>query len=55
MTRDELTAALNAAKKDYHDSLQLLWDNINKGQRKQLYKVPEIKAMLDRFGVEADV
>ncbi len=55
MTRDELTAALDAAKKEYKDGLQLLWDNINKGQRKQLYKRPEIKAILDRFGVTVDV
>ena len=55
MTKAELNAALDAAKQDYHDSLQLLWDNINKGQQKQLYKIPEVRAMLDRFGVEVDV
>jgi len=38
-----------------HDALQTLWDNINRGQRKQLYKIPEIKAILDRFGVEVEV
>lgn len=55
MTRDELKTALDAAKQEYKTSLQTLWDNINKGQRKQLYKVPEIKSILDRFGVEVDV
>lgn len=55
MTKAELDAAMDACMKDYHDSLQTLWDNINKGQRKQLYKIPEIKAILDRFGVEVDV
>ena len=55
MTKAELDAAMAACVKDYHDSLQLLWDNINKGQQKQLYKIPEIKAILDRFGVEVDV
>ena len=55
MTVAELNAAMQAAMQDYHDSLQLLWDNINKGQRKQLYKIPEIKAMLDRIGVDAGV
>lgn len=34
------------------EALQLLWDNINKGQRKQLYKDEQIKALLDRYGVE---
>lgn len=37
-----------------HDALQILWDSTNKGQRKQLYKIPEIKAILARFGVEND-
>lgn len=55
MTVAELNAAMDAAKKDYHDSLQLLWDNINRGQQKQLYKNPEIKAILDRFGVTVDM
>lgn len=55
MTKAELNEATAACVKDYHDSLQLLWDNINKGQKKQLYKNPEIKAILDRFGVEVGV
>lgn len=55
MTKAELDAAMTATKQEYKDSLQTLWDNINKGQRKQLYKIPEIKAILDRFGVEVDV
>lgn len=38
-----------------HDALQLVWDNVNKGQKKKLYKQPEIKAVLDRYGVEVDV
>lgn len=55
MTKTELNANTDACIAATHDALQLLWDNINKGQRKQLYKVPEIKALLDRYGVEADV
>ena len=55
MKKSELEAALAAAKQNYKISLQTLWDNINKGQRKQLYKIPEIKAILDRFGVDANV
>ena len=51
MKKSELTAAMNAAKADYQAALQLVWDNVNKGQRKQLLKKPEIKAILDRFGV----
>ena len=55
MTKAELTQATDACIAETHDALQLLWDNINKGQRKQLYKQPEIKALLDRYGVEVDV
>ena len=52
MKKNELKTAMAETKQDYKTGLQTLWDNINKGQRKQLYKVPEIKAILDRFGVE---
>lgn len=54
MKKGELKAAVSETKQDYKTSLQTLWDNINKGQRKQLYKIPEIKAILDRFGVKND-
>lgn len=53
MTKEELAAAMAEAKQSYKDSLQLLWENINRGQQKQLYKIPEIKALLDRFEVSA--
>lgn len=32
-------------------ALQLLYDSINKGQRKQLVKQADIKALFDRYGV----
>lgn len=51
MKKAELKAALSASKAEYKDGLQTIWDNTNKGQRKQLLKKPEIKAILDRFGV----
>ena len=51
MKKRELDAAMAAAKAEYKTGLQLLWENINRGQQKQLYKIPEIKALLDRFGV----
>ena len=52
MTKTELTQATDACIAETHDALQLLWDNINQGQRKQLYKREDIKALLDRYGVE---
>lgn len=52
MTKTELAAGTMAALAATHDALQLLWDSINKGQRKQLAKREEIRAVLDRYGVE---
>lgn len=52
MTRSELAAATDACVASTREALQTLWDSINQGQRKQLYKRPEIKALLDRYGVE---
>ena len=33
------------------DALQTLYDNINKGQQKQIIKKEEIKELFDRYGV----
>ena len=54
MTKTELVSKTDELVEITHDALQLLWDNINQGQRKQLYKRPEIKALLDRYGVNPD-
>jgi histidinol dehydrogenase len=51
MTKAELTAAVTAVKDETREALQELWDNINQGQRKQLAKRENIKALLDRYGV----
>ena len=51
MTKTELTQATDACVETTREALQTLWDNINQGQRKQLYKRPEIKALLDRYEV----
>ena len=39
---------------DTRAALQLIWNNINKGQQKQLVKVPEIAALLERYGVKIE-
>ena len=54
MTKAELTQATDACVSATRDALQTLWDNINKGQQKQLYKREEIKALLDRYNVKAE-
>lgn len=52
MKKAQLKAAVNTAKEETREALQLLFDNINKGQQKQIIKRKEIKALFDRFGVE---
>lgn len=54
MTRSELSQATEVCIEATREALQTLWNNINKGQQKQLYKREDIKALLDRYGVEAD-
>lgn len=54
MKKHELKQATNECITTTKDALQLLWDNINQGQRKQLYKREEIKALLDRYGVNVE-
>lgn len=55
MTKQELLDKTTTRISETRNALQLLWDNINKGQQKQLYKHPEIKDLLDRYGVEVEV
>lgn len=39
---------------DTRTALKLLWDSINKGQQKQLVKVPEIAVLMERYGVKIE-
>ena len=52
MKKAKLTEAVTAHKTETRDALQLLYDNINKGQQKQIVKREEIKKLFDRYGVE---
>lgn len=54
MKKRELKQAVETYVATTKDALQLLWDNINQGQRKQLYKREEIKVLLDRYGVNVE-
>ena len=51
MRKDELKQRTDNAVSETREALQLIWDSIVKGQQIQLAKKPEIKAVLDRFGV----
>lgn len=52
MTKTELKDATRACIDETREALQVIWDNINKGQQKQLAKRENVKAILDRYGVE---
>lgn len=52
MLKSELQEKTRAVKNATRTALQLLFDNINHGQQKQLVKREEIKALFDRYGVE---
>lgn len=52
MKKSKLTEAVNNTKTETKDALQVLFDNINKGQQKQLLKREEVKKLFDRYGVK---
>ncbi len=54
MTRDELMAAVEAAKMDTKNALQIVYNALNQGQQKQLIKDEAVKTLFDRYGVEYD-
>ena len=51
MNKNELNKATTKFKSETKEALQLLYDNVNKGQRKQLIKKEEIKKLFDKYGV----
>lgn len=54
MTKQELETKTDAAVNETHDALQTVVDALNQGQRKKLLKDEKVKAILDRYGVEAE-
>ena len=54
MIKDELTAAVEAAKTETRTALQTLYDALNQGQQKKLVKNEKVKALFDLFGVKYD-
>lgn len=52
MTKDELTAAVVAAKAETKEVLQMVVDELPRGQQKKLAKVEKVKAVFDLYGVE---
>ena len=52
MRKDELTAAVAAAKLEIKNALQTIYDALNHGQQKQIVKDEKVKAMFDIYGVD---
>ena len=51
MTKDALTAAVEAAKAETKSALQTVYDALNSGQKKKIVKEEAVKALFDRYGV----
>lgn len=55
MKKSELTAAVEAAKTETRNALQMVYDNLNQGQQKKLLKEEAVKELFDRYGVEYSI
>ena len=51
ISRKKLRENVDKTKSDTKTALQLIWDNLNKGQQKKLIKNEEVHALLLRYGV----
>ena len=51
MRKQELTAAVDAAKTETRNALQTVYDALNQGQRKKIVKDEKVKALFDLYGV----
>lgn len=51
MKKNELIRAVDNRKITTKEALQLVWDNVNKGQKKQILKNKEVKDMFDLYQV----
>ena len=55
MKKSELTAAVEAAKTETRNALQVVYDSLNQGQQKKLLKEEAVKELFDRYGVEYSI
>ena len=51
MTKDALTAAVEAAKVETKSALQTVYDSLNQGQQKKIVKDEAVKELFDLYGV----
>ena len=54
MQKTNLEEAVLKFKTETRNALQMFFDNVNKGQRKQLIKKEEILHLFDTYGVNYD-
>lgn len=52
MTKNELMIAVEKAKINTKEALQIVYNALNHGQQKQIIKNEEVKSLFDRYGVE---
>lgn len=52
MKKATLNREVEAVKSETKTALQTMYDAMNNGQRKQIVKNAEVKALFDRYGVE---
>lgn len=52
MKKSKLTKAVEVAKLNTKEALQLVYDSLNSGQQKKIVKEEAVKALFDLYGVE---
>jgi hypothetical protein len=51
ISREKLRENVERTKSETKAALQLIWDNLNNGQRKKLVKSEEVYQLLKRYGI----
>lgn len=54
MKKTELTAAVETAKAETRNALQIVYDSLNHGQQKQIVKDEAVKKLFDLYEVAYD-
>lgn len=50
--KEALNSAVEAAKLDTREALQIIYNELNHGQQKKITKVEKVREIFDRFGVD---
>lgn len=51
MKKEKLAKAVENAKNDTQNALQIVYDSLNHGQQKQIVKDERVKSLFDLYGV----